>query len=41
MLMAIGVLLMNSVRGPLRRSTLLLLSAGFAVMFLADIVWAT
>jgi diguanylate cyclase (GGDEF)-like protein/PAS domain S-box-containing protein len=41
MLMAIGVLLMNSTRGPLRRSTLLLLSAGFAMMFLADIVWAT
>ncbi len=41
MLMAIGVLLMNSTRGPLSRNTLLLLTAGFSVMFLADIVWAT
>jgi len=41
MLMAIGVLLMNSTSCPLRRTTLALLAAGFGMMFLADIVWAT
>ena len=41
MLMAIGVLLMNSARAPMRRSTILLLTAGFSMIFLADIVWAT
>ncbi|MGH3042182.1 MAG: putative bifunctional diguanylate cyclase/phosphodiesterase, partial [Gaiellaceae bacterium] len=41
MLMAIGVLLMNSASCPLRRMTLAMLAAGFGVMFLADIVWAT
>ncbi len=41
MLMAIGVLLMNSARAPMRRSTILLLTTGFSLMFLADIVWAT
>lgn len=41
MLMAIGVLLMNSNSCPLRRTTLLMLAAGFGMMFLADIVWAT
>jgi diguanylate cyclase (GGDEF)-like protein/PAS domain S-box-containing protein len=41
MLMAIGVLLMNSSHCPLRRMTLALLTAGFGLMFLADIVWAT
>jgi len=41
MLMAIGVLLMNSTVCPLRRATLVLLAAGFGMMFLADIVWAT
>jgi diguanylate cyclase (GGDEF)-like protein/PAS domain S-box-containing protein len=41
MLMAIGVLLMNATSCPLRRLTLVLLAAGFGMMFLADIVWAT
>jgi len=41
MLMAIGVLLMNSTSCPLRRTTLAMLTAGFGMMFLADIVWAT
>ncbi len=41
MLMAIGVLLMNSARAPMRRSTILLLAAGFSMIFLGDIVWAT
>ncbi|HEX9707233.1 MAG TPA: EAL domain-containing protein [Steroidobacteraceae bacterium] len=41
MLMAIGVLLMNSSSCPLRRTTLVMLAAGFGMMFLADIVWAT
>ena len=41
MLMAIGVLLMNATSCPLRRTTLLLLTGGFGLMFLADIVWAT
>ncbi len=41
MLMAIGVLLMNSSHCPLRRLTLALLTAGFGMMFLGDIVWAT
>jgi diguanylate cyclase (GGDEF)-like protein/PAS domain S-box-containing protein len=41
MLMAIGVLLMNSSHCPLRRLTLALLTGGFGVMFLGDIVWAT
>src|SRR5918993_445764 len=40
MLMAIGVLLMNSSHCPLRRVTLALLTAGFGMMFLGDIVWA-
>ena len=41
MLMAIGVLLMNSSHCPLRRTTLALLTGGFGMMFLGDIVWAT
>ena len=41
MLMAIGVLLMNSARSPLRRSTIVLLGVSFSIIFLADIVWAT
>ncbi len=41
MLMAIGVLLMNSSHCPLRRTTLVLLTRGFGMMFLGDIVWAT
>ena len=41
MLMSIGVLLMNATSCPLRRATLLLLTGGFGLMFLADIVWAT
>jgi diguanylate cyclase (GGDEF)-like protein/PAS domain S-box-containing protein len=41
MLMAIGVLLMNSSHCPLRRLTLALLTGGFGMMFLGDIVWAT
>ncbi len=41
MLMAIGVLLMNSTSCPLRRTTLVLLTGSFGMMFLADIVWAT
>ena len=40
MLMAIGVLLMNATACPLRKTTVALLAAGFALMFLADIVWA-
>jgi diguanylate cyclase (GGDEF)-like protein/PAS domain S-box-containing protein len=40
MLMAIGVLLMNSSHCPLRRLTLALLTGGFGMMFLGDIVWA-
>jgi diguanylate cyclase (GGDEF)-like protein/PAS domain S-box-containing protein len=41
MLMAIGVLLMNATSCPLRKTTLALLTGGFGLMFLADIVWAT
>jgi diguanylate cyclase (GGDEF)-like protein/PAS domain S-box-containing protein len=41
MLMGVGVLVMNSTVCPLRRATLMLLAAGFGMMFLADIVWAT
>jgi diguanylate cyclase (GGDEF)-like protein/PAS domain S-box-containing protein len=41
MLMAIGVLLMNSSHCPLRKTTLALLTGGFGMMFLGDIVWAT
>ena len=41
MLMAIGVLLMNSTSCPLRKTTLVMLTGGFGMMFLADIVWAT
>ncbi len=41
MLMAMGVLLMNATSCPLRKTTLALLTAGFGMMFLADIVWAT
>ncbi len=40
MVLAFGVLLMNSGDGPLGRRTLVLLTFGFATMFLADIVWA-
>ena len=40
MVMAFGVLLMNGSAGALRRRTLVLLSIGFATMFIADIVWA-
>ncbi len=41
MLMAIGVLLMNATSCPLRKTTLVLLTGGFGLMFLGDIVWAT
>ena len=41
MLMAIGVLLMNSTSCPLRKTTLVMLTGSFGMMFLADIVWAT
>jgi len=41
MLTAIGVLLMNATSCPLRRTTLALLTAGFGLMFVADLVWAT
>jgi diguanylate cyclase (GGDEF)-like protein/PAS domain S-box-containing protein len=40
MLMAIGVLLMNATSCPLRKTTLALLTGGFGMMFLGDIVWA-
>jgi len=40
MVMAIGVLLMNSSNCPLRRTTIALLAGGFGLMFLGDIVWA-
>ncbi len=40
MVMAFGMLLIAGGGGPLRRSTLVLLTLGFATMFLADIVWA-
>ncbi len=40
MVLAFGVLLMNAGRGPFGRRTLVLLTIGFATMFLADIVWA-
>jgi len=40
MVLAFGVQLMNSGDGPLSRRTLVPLTAGFATMFLADIVWA-
>jgi len=41
MLMAIGVLLMNSSHCPLRRTALALLTGGFGLMFLGDIIWST
>ncbi len=40
MLLAFGVLLMHAGDGPVFRRTLVLLTIGFSVMFLADIVWA-
>ena len=40
MVMAFGMLLIAGGGGPLRRRTLVLLTLGFATMFLADIVWA-
>ncbi len=40
MVMAIGVLLMNSSNCPLRKTTIALLAGGFGLMFLGDIVWA-
>ena len=40
MVMAIGVLLMNSSNCPLRKTTITLLAGGFGLMFLGDIVWA-
>jgi diguanylate cyclase (GGDEF)-like protein/PAS domain S-box-containing protein len=40
MVMAIGVLLMNSSNCPLRKTTIALLAGGFVLMFLGDIVWA-
>jgi len=40
MVMAFGMLLIAGGGGPLRRRTLVLLTIGFATMFLADIVWA-
>jgi len=40
MVLAFGVLLLHAGMGPLGRRTLVLLTIGFATMFLADIVWA-
>jgi len=40
MVLAFGVLLLHAGTGPLGRRTLVLLTIGFATMFLADIVWA-
>ncbi len=40
MLLAFGVLLMHAGAGPVYKRTLVLLTIGFSVMFLADIVWA-
>ncbi len=40
MVLAFGVLLLNSGAGPLGRRTLMLMTIGFSTMFLADIVWA-
>ena len=40
MVLAFGMLLIAGGGGPLRRRTLVLLTLGFATMFLADIVWA-
>jgi len=40
MMMAIGVLLMNATSCPLRKTTIVLLTGGFGLMFLADIIWA-
>lgn len=40
MVMAFGMLLIAGGGGPLRRRTLVLLTLGFATMFVADIVWA-
>jgi diguanylate cyclase (GGDEF)-like protein/PAS domain S-box-containing protein len=40
MVLAFGVLLLNSGAGPLARRTLMLMTLGFSTMFLADIVWA-
>jgi PAS domain-containing protein len=40
MVLAFGVLLLNAGAGPLGRRTLVLMTIGFATMFLADIVWA-
>ncbi|MDH4258957.1 MAG: EAL domain-containing protein [Gammaproteobacteria bacterium] len=40
MVLAFGVLLLNAGAGPLGRRTLMLMTIGFATMFLADIVWA-
>jgi diguanylate cyclase (GGDEF)-like protein/PAS domain S-box-containing protein len=40
MLLAFGVLLMHAGSGPVYRRTLVLLTIGFSIMFLADIVWA-
>ncbi|MSQ92798.1 MAG: PAS domain S-box protein [Gammaproteobacteria bacterium] len=40
MVLAFGVLLLNSGAGPLGRRTLMLMTLGFSTMFLADIVWA-
>jgi len=40
MVLAFGVLLMNAGTGPITRRTLVLLTLGFSLMFLADIVWA-
>jgi diguanylate cyclase (GGDEF)-like protein/PAS domain S-box-containing protein len=40
MVLTFGVFLMNAGDGPLARRTLMLLTFGFCLMFLADIVWA-
>jgi diguanylate cyclase (GGDEF)-like protein/PAS domain S-box-containing protein len=40
MLLAFGILLMHAGAGPIHRRTLLLLTLGFSVMSLADLVWA-
>ena len=40
MVLAFAMLIIAGGRGPLRRRTLVLLTLGFATMFLADIVWA-
>jgi diguanylate cyclase (GGDEF)-like protein/PAS domain S-box-containing protein len=40
MLLSFGILLLHAGAGPVHRRTLLLLTVGFSVMSLADLVWA-